>query len=311
MRRRVIALGMLASLATLVPPAFAETTSVSMLREAWYPISPTCIVPIGCGSAPTTTSYPEDTLHVGMVGGQETARTYVSLPPLRGARTGELVLPVADDAGTEAADIANLQVCLVPTGLSDPAPAEPPAVDCSVSSDASYLQGSPNYFTADLAPFLARGSAGLTLAVLPVPSAAPAAGEAWHVALSGRDRKAAGAAPIVAQLDLGSALAGPLPNVVPPQPAPAAGPIPAPLPPAAVPNMVAPALPAVVQPAVAPDAVPVAAPQELRRRALTIEGGTYGIVWALPLGLFLLGWAFVGTSRRDLRSYARAATGVT
>nr|MDP9101805.1 hypothetical protein [Actinomycetota bacterium] len=82
-----------------------------------------------------------------------------------------------------------------------------------------------------------------------------------------------------------------------PLPAPAAPPLlssPGPLPPVVV--VAAPPPPAVAQLA-APYVRPVA-------RALTIRAGKYGLVWALPLLLFLLGWAITATAGRELRSFA-------
>jgi cell division protein FtsX len=50
----------------------------------------------------------------------------------------------------------------------------------------------------------------------------------------------------------------------------------------------------------------VATPQpgRLVAASFTIKGGRYGTVWALPLLLFLVGWAVRSLGARDLRSFA-------
>src|SRR4051794_35705875 len=61
-----------------------RTATVADSAEAWYADSPVdlCTTPLGCPPQDAPTSpYPADTLHVGVAGGQETARTYV-LPDL-------------------------------------------------------------------------------------------------------------------------------------------------------------------------------------------------------------------------------------
>src|SRR5690348_15118675 len=61
-----------------------RTATVADSAEAWYSSSPIdiCSTPLGCPPAQVPSSpYPANTLHVGVAGGQETARTYV-LPNL-------------------------------------------------------------------------------------------------------------------------------------------------------------------------------------------------------------------------------------
>jgi hypothetical protein len=63
------------------------------------------------------------------------------------------------------------------------------------------------------------------------------------------------------------------------------------------------ALPPAAEPPVAVGPPPVQA--SVVPASFVVKGHRFGVLWAMPLGLFLLGWAFVSTSRRDLRSYAR------
>jgi len=311
--RRLVASGLAALVSSalllavdLLPAhADASTATVSPSRGAWYPTSPACAIPVGCGSDATTTSYPEDTLHVGVTTGQEAARAYLALSPTAlsadvTVASGQLVIPVDAEAGTAAADVAILQVCAVPTGLAEPAPAEPPAVDCTLSSPATYVSGTPSTFLADLGVFLARGGGrvnGLALAIVPVvPTDSTAVASAWHVAFSSAGRK--GGSPVVAQLDLA--------------PAPTTTTAPVPVPPLPdvpeAPELALPPLqPAeVLPPPQAPLAQPLAPVQAaVVPSSFVVKGHRFGVLWAMPLGLFLLGWVFVSTSRRDLRSYAR------
>ena len=289
-------------------PAGAETTAakVTPTRDAWYATSPLCGVPAGCGSGATVTSYPTSTLHVGMVSGQETARAYLAfasdaVPGDQPVLSAQLSIPLDPDAGTSAPDIAALQVCLVPGGLASPAPSSAPAADCTVSSPASYLPGSPATIVADLGPLVARhpgGLDGLAFALVPTPpSTSATATTTWHVAFSSAARKDGKAAAVEADL-------GPTPTFdvptgeVPP-------PVVADVPAQALPPLVsaperAPAVVAAPPPAlVAPTYVP------LQSRSFTIKGHRYGVLWALPLALFVLGWVLVSTYNKDLRSYAR------
>src|SRR3954454_2588264 len=78
------------------------TARIADAAEAWYAASPidTCSSPLGCAAAQVPTSpYPADTLHVGVAGGQETARPYVlpdllSLPVGATVTGGTMTLPV-------------------------------------------------------------------------------------------------------------------------------------------------------------------------------------------------------------------------
>jgi hypothetical protein len=312
-RRRLAASGVAALLASGgllaldLLPAHADGTSatVSPSRGAWYPSSPVCTLPLGCGSAPTTTAYPEGTLHAGATSGQEAARAYLGFSATAlssdvTVTSGQLIVPVDPDAGSNAPDLAALQLCVVPAGLANPAPAEAPAVDCTLSSPLTYLAGTPSTFVADLGVFLLRTGGrvnGLALAVVPVPpTATNTLTDTWHVAFSAAGRK--GGSPVVADLRLAPAGAPPQgPVALPPPPG-------VPLAPVGLPPLQPPAaLPPVAQAPVAIGPPPVQA--SVVPSSFVVKGHRFGVLWAMPLGLFLLGWAFASSGRRDLRSYAR------
>ena len=68
--------------------------TVPDVAEAWYAAAPidVCTTPLGCPPDQVPTSpYPADSLHVGVAGGQETARTYLlpDFSPLTGANSAQ------------------------------------------------------------------------------------------------------------------------------------------------------------------------------------------------------------------------------
>jgi hypothetical protein len=314
MRRATAAVGALSAALALVPvlasPGRADTRSVSLhpTADAWYATSPVCAtLPVGCGSGPATTSYPAGTLHVGATGGQEAARAYLtfSTPQLVSAQlvSASLVIPVDPAAGTNAPDTSAITLCVVPAGLPAPAPQAAPAADCSLSTAASYLPGSPATVEADLAPFASRLAGGsLTLAVVPTPvTAAAAVTDTWGIAFSGRQRTGSSVPAPALELSL-------VPTPATPEPVASEGPVLVAAPPAvtAVAPLTAPSAP---EPSVVVPTPPVVvAPQQPGRlvaASFTIRGGRYGTFWAVPLLLFLLGWGVRSLGSRDLRSYSR------
>lgn len=177
-----------------------STRTVGDAAEAWYARGAVdiCTTPLGCPPEQVPTSpYPADTLHVGVAGGQETARTYVlpdllSLPIGATATSGTMTLPV-DDAtsdGTVGADTATMLACAVTQPFTDgtagsSAPA--PKTDCKTSVKAGY-DAKKAEFTVDLTPFLkswADGQPALGIALVPDP-AKMAPTETWHVTINGR-----------------------------------------------------------------------------------------------------------------------------
>jgi hypothetical protein len=199
---------MLAAPAQAAMPADAAATTQTMTLgdsvEAWYATSPVdpCSSPLGCPPSPVPTSaYPADTLHVGVAGGQETARTYVlpdlsSLPFGAILQSGVMTLPVATGTtdGTNSPASARIKVCLATTPATDGtqgSSATPPKVDCAISTEAKY-DATKSLFTIDLTPFLTGWSSGAPedLALIPdATSAQPT--DAWHVTFNGRNRAAA------------------------------------------------------------------------------------------------------------------------
>src|SRR5581483_10743331 len=141
--------------------------TVGDVSEAWYADSPidVCSTPLGCPPQPVPSSpYPADTLHVGVAGGQETARTYVQ-PDLLGIPfgatlvSGTMTLPLAADAqsGNSSPDAAHLIACAAKAAAPDGtqgSTSKPPEIDCATASPAKY-DAKRGLFTVNLAPFLA------------------------------------------------------------------------------------------------------------------------------------------------------------
>src|SRR4051794_8994923 len=104
------------------PAAASRTVTVPDTAEAWYAATPVdvCTTPLGCLPAEVPTSpYPDQTLHVGLAAGQETARTYLlpgvaSIPFGAAVQSAVMTLPVATGTqdGTQAADTAKIVACL-------------------------------------------------------------------------------------------------------------------------------------------------------------------------------------------------------
>jgi hypothetical protein len=170
--------------------------------EAWYASAPIdlCSTPLGCPPEQVPTSpYPADTLHVGVAGGQETARTYL-LPDLTrlpfGAIgvTGVMTLPIGSGSqdGSQSVDAAHLKACLAIKPVTDGtqgSTAKPPDVDCSTTAAPVY-DAKHNVFTLDVTVFLAEWTSGALpygIALVPdLDKGQPT--DAWHVAFNGRHR---------------------------------------------------------------------------------------------------------------------------
>ena len=184
--------------AALMRSGDEHTATLADVAEAWYANSPidVCSTPLGCPPAQLPTSpYPPHTLHVGLAGGQETARAYVlpnlvSLPYGAKFLGGTMTLPVttAGNAGTVSADAAEINACLakapIPDGTEGSTQAAP-ATDCTTKVPLKY-DAKKAVFTLDLGPFLAAWSGGkpaLGIALIPV-AASPT--DSWHVSFNGR-----------------------------------------------------------------------------------------------------------------------------
>lgn len=189
-----------------LPIAQAETSSQTVVpaTEAWFQPNPSCAVPVGClgtgalpaqpPAAPPTNPFPAGSLHVGVGGGQETARSYLSFSLPLGA--DELVgavldvpLDVAQADGSTSPETAKVLVCTFTGSLSaasgsvDP----PPAADCGHGVAASYVATPSPHLHADLSGVLASLSAGAGLALLPDATKVPQT-DAWRVVFSAHDR---------------------------------------------------------------------------------------------------------------------------
>lgn len=244
----------------------AQTVTVADSAEAWYAASPVdiCTTPLGCPPAAAPTSpYPADTLHVGIAGGQETARTYVvpditSLPYGATPVSGTMTLPVAtaNGDGTLSPDTAKIKACLATKPVQDGTQGStsvPPSVDCATSAMASY-DAAKSVFTIDLLPFLQAWQAATPaegIALLPDTSSAQPT-DAWHVTFNGRHRTATPhisstiTVTVAPDTSTSSNLAAPPASVVPPAPPAVPLPAPAAAPLAAAPPVVAPNAPAQV-----------------------------------------------------------------
>jgi hypothetical protein len=182
-----------------------HTITVTDVAEAWYSASPAdlCTTPLGCPPEQAPSSpYPADTLHVGVAGGQETARSYL-LPDLSVVATGARVLtavmtiPVATGStdGTAAPDSARVLACLATEPFPDGQQGStqtPPKADCTKSAAAAY-DAKKSVLTVDLGPIAtawASGTAPFGVALVPDPKASQPT-DAWHVAINGRKRQAA------------------------------------------------------------------------------------------------------------------------
>ena len=281
-----------------------QTVTVADAAEAWYAASPIdiCTTPLGCPPPQAPTSpYPADTLHVGVAGGQESARTYLlpdftSLPFDATVVGGEMTLPVADanGDGTVSADAAKLRACLatkpVPDGAQGSTSA-PPTTDCAVSSTPAY-DATHSVFTLDLQPFVDAWSAGqprLGIALVP-DSKTTTQTDAWHVAFNGRKR--AGSGHISSSLTL--RIAPQSESVVPATPvipaAPPAASVPLPAPAAAAPPATAPVVAPTQQQPQTLQAQPVAFSRRFQ----------YPLAFLLPLALLAAAVFFSRLFTRDV-----------
>jgi hypothetical protein len=187
--------------AALIDESRTATATVGDVAEAWYADAPIdlCTTPLGCPPAEVPSSpYPADTLHVGVAGGQESARTYlvpdlVSLPFGATVLGGTMTLPVAAETedGTQSPESAHIVACLAVAPVTDGvegSTAEPPKVDCKTSSPLTY-DAQNGTFSVELTPLLSATSGLLPYGIALVPDRAKTAvTDAWHVTFNGRGR---------------------------------------------------------------------------------------------------------------------------
>lgn len=299
--------------------AAQDGTAVAKTQvEAWYTTlaNEACDAPanLDCSLLPAAETYPEDTLHVGVSSGKQTAITVVELdlfdagiPAGMEIAGGKLTLPV-DTAPTDGSlqhDAASLVVCHVPDFVSSTAGSldKPPKTDCDAASSPATYQAEPEpAFTVDLTAFAmtwAKGDSPV-LAVLPAPKP-EAEPETWHVTFWGKDNESEDAKPISAELryqppldsdgfeqppldtGAGEVLAPPPPMDDLPEPPPAE-PVDAPAPEIGE-------SPEEGEAAPAEDAEAV--PQTLAEPKFRTVGYPYPIAWTMPL-LLLIGLTATG-----------------
>lgn len=285
-------------LAGAAPLSEVPSATVRPSAEAWYQPNPTCDTPLGCLALPAlpppltlpTSLYPAGSLHVGVLAGAETARSYLAydLAGLTGTVTGarlDVPLDSAPQGGSLSPETATAQVCLFDGTLTavEGSFESPPRALCLRSAPLAYVATPTPHLHADLGP-LARDLAGASGLVLLPDATQVAPTDAWHLVFSRTGRTDAGATP-PAVLTLALA---PVPVVQPPGvPAAPQAPVPAgnapPLGTSSGPEL--PAVTAAQVPRV--DAGP--APVAVVPQAGTIRVGyAYPVVWLLPLVLLVL-----------------------
>ena len=178
-------------------PAAADTTTASVVRDAWYQaplaadLEPLCEVPTGCN--PAGAMYADGTMHVGNLNGGTTEFSVVVfdatvLPPFAELAGGTAVFPVLDGSeGSAAVDAAVLTACLVrePFDEVDGAPADQaPAYDCSVRAPVANDVANAR-LVVDLARFADAWQAGGAFGLALLPDSGDVG--SWHVALAGRE----------------------------------------------------------------------------------------------------------------------------
>jgi len=328
----VAALGLAAPILLLFPSpagavvpdegASSGTATVRVATDAWYAAAAACTSsPTGCLPAAAPASpYPAKTLHVGVVAGQEEARTYLSLdlaalPGGTALTGGTLRIPVGGpDDGSRSPDTASLQACLVTAAFHDAAEGAtdaPPAVDCRTTAPAKYVAAAgndPEMFTVDLTAFGSAWTAGsLNQGIALLPAADTAPPSSWHVAMSAHDRTGSTVAAPTATVQYASAAAGDAfdtADVSAPAAADSAGSssVSFAAPPLAPQADTTPALQApAVQPEVAAQASPVPPVQQVTPQAFVGGGGfAYPGVFLLPLLLAGAGGWLARALTRDL-----------
>ena len=327
MRARQVLARTLAGAAMLAAASSAPTTVVAQPAppgpvvvptavEAWYNIAP-----LAAPGLPPVNLYPPDTLHVGVTGGAEDSRTYLTLnlaglPPSATITGGVLVLPVDPDGGTRDLEGVGMEACFAPEPGSEVQGSldAPPPVDCSMRSAATYEPGTDRpVFRIDLAPFREVLDGG-GLALL-ADDTTRAEGASWHVTLYGRENEAPDATAITATLELelpaddgadreptptGPGDDGPREPTAAPPPGDGSGEVASRLPDFGLPGELAAPSATDIDPGSAPAGAPSApavgegpAKQPVAQAGPPDDGQfRYGVVFVLPLALLVFVWFF-------------------
>jgi len=225
--RAVVAAGGVLLLAGLVAgPAVAADapTPVALGAQAWFQRDPSCATPLGCSptAPPSSNPFGAGTLHVAVTGGQESARSYLTLTGRPAAATvtgGTLTVPLdtmTPGNGSTAPETSKVQVCT--TTVMVPAVegsfAAPPKANCSSHAAAPYVATPTPHLQADLAP-LAGALSAPSVALVLLPDGAVAAPDSWRVVFSATNRAMPATPPAAVTLTLASA-GGTSENVTPP-----------------------------------------------------------------------------------------------
>lgn len=195
--------------AGLAGPSSADQASIEVgnAAEAWYSVAEAadpCTLPIGCPAAPVppapvpteASPYPEGTLHVESVAGEQSAHAYLlpdleELPPQATPITGTLTLPLSEEpeSGNTNVAAAKIVACLATAQIEDGVyggTADSPDYDCEEAKSPAKFDPRTGTFTVDLDPFLehwAEGNPAYGIALVPAKAEAPQ--ESWHVSLNG------------------------------------------------------------------------------------------------------------------------------
>ncbi|HEV3472641.1 MAG TPA: hypothetical protein VG408_05480 [Actinomycetota bacterium] len=181
-----------------------ETVTAPIFKGAWFARAEPCLSVIDCAILPPISPYPEDTLHVALSGGEETARSYVALsfllPPDAELLGGELELPIDTDPshGSVAPETADLIACLTDHKFKPVRGSleKPPATKCALRKGAIYDE-EKEVFTVDLNRFLEEWEKkGIAALALRPSESALAGNESWHVVFPA-DEQAEDDAPII------------------------------------------------------------------------------------------------------------------
>lgn len=193
------------------PLAYGSTeTSITPTVEAWYQPNPTCLLPTGCvttgslpvappvdlPSLPAISPYPAGTLHVGVTGGMESARSYLRFPfeQLDGKAVTSATLEIPLDAnpqnGTTMPESSKVAVCATSSSnivVSEGTIDAPPPVDCTVSVVMKYVATPQPHLQATLGQ-IAADLPGITGLVLLPDAKTITQSDAWSVAFSAHNR---------------------------------------------------------------------------------------------------------------------------
>jgi hypothetical protein len=180
-----------------------QTMTVYMSSEAWYDETPPCVSLIDCSALPSPTPYPEDTLHVSVAAGQETARTYlafaIAVPSGGNITDATLTLPLDTDPGdgSVAPDTAAITACPVSAEI-EPVRGSldaPPKANCALTSSATYDEKTAS-FVIDLTPFAGTWQDSAAIALVASDKAKqPSA--TWHTVFHATTKPSKDAPPII------------------------------------------------------------------------------------------------------------------